>query len=64
MDSSDVGLLVINERHQVQFPSDVEVFYVAPPSLDEFRRWIERWISEKMSSVSGGQASAESEIKD
>ena len=64
MGSSEVGLLVINERHQVQFPSDVEVFYVAPPSLDEFRRWIERWISEKMSSVSGGQTSAESEIKD
>ena len=26
-----VGLLLISERHQVQFPSDIEVFYVSPP---------------------------------
>ena len=38
-----VGLLLISERHQVQFPSDVEVFYVSPPALDEFRRWLQSW---------------------
>ena len=25
--------------HQVQFPPDIEVFYVAPPALDEIKRW-------------------------
>lgn len=33
------GLLFIREGHLVQFPKDVEVFFVAPPALDEIRRW-------------------------
>ena len=37
------GLLLINERHQAQFPSGIEVIYVAPPALDEFRRWVQNW---------------------
>ena len=37
------GLLLINERHQVQFPTDLEVIYIAPPALDEFRRWLQNW---------------------
>ncbi|MDA0989026.1 MAG: hypothetical protein O2783_07925 [Chloroflexi bacterium] len=44
---NEVGLLVINERHQVQFPADVEVFFVAPPALDEFRRWLDAWIAKQ-----------------
>jgi hypothetical protein len=44
---NEVGLLVINEGHQVQFPSDVEVFFVAPPVLDEFRRWLDSWITKQ-----------------
>lgn len=35
----DVGLLFMREGHQLQFPSDIEVFYVAPPALDEIKRW-------------------------
>ena len=42
-----VGLLLISEGHQVQFPSDLEVFYVAPPALDEFRRWFQGWLAEQ-----------------
>ena len=37
------GLLLINERHQAQFSSEIEVIYVAPPALDEFRRWVQNW---------------------
>ena len=40
------GLLIISERHQVQFPSDIEVFYVSPPALDELRRWLETYMIE------------------
>ena len=36
----EAGLFVVNEDHQVQFPSDVQVFYVSPPSLDEIKRWV------------------------
>lgn len=39
----ETGLLLINERHQVQFPGDIEVIYVAPPALDEFKRWLQNW---------------------
>ena len=39
-----VGLLLINERHQVQFPSDLEVIFVSPPALDEYQRWLTNWI--------------------
>ena len=38
---------MISERHQVQFPPDIEVFYIAPPALDDFHRWVQRWASEQ-----------------
>lgn len=43
LQSDETGLLLINERHQVQFPTDIEVFYIAPPALDEYRRWVQNW---------------------
>jgi hypothetical protein len=36
----EAGLLFIREEHSVQFPSDVEVFSVFPPALDEIHRWL------------------------
>ncbi|MYB48396.1 MAG: hypothetical protein F4X72_03855 [Dehalococcoidia bacterium] len=38
---NEVGALFIGQDHRVQFPTDVQVFYVSPPSLDEYRRWVE-----------------------
>jgi len=38
--SDEIGLLVMREGHKVQFPSDIQVFYIAPPALDEIRRWL------------------------
>lgn len=38
--AGEVGLLFISEDHKLQFPSSIEVFYVAPPALDEIHRWI------------------------
>ena len=43
LQADETGLLLINERHQVQFSADIEVFYVAPPALDEYRRWVQNW---------------------
>ena len=37
--SDEVGVLFIREGHGVQFPRDIAVFSIAPPSLDEIRRW-------------------------
>ena len=38
--TDEIGILLMRENHQVQFPSDIQVFYVAPPALDEIKRWI------------------------
>ena len=45
LQADETGLLLINERHQVQFPTDIEVFYIAPPALDEYRRWVQNWVA-------------------
>ena len=42
----EVAVLLIGERHQVQFPGDIEVIYVSPPALEEFHRWLRDWLSD------------------
>jgi hypothetical protein len=37
---NEIGILLMRENHQVQFPADIQVFYVAPPALDEIKRWL------------------------
>jgi hypothetical protein len=37
---NETGLLLMRENHQVQIPPDIQVFYVAPPALDEIKRWL------------------------
>ena len=55
---NEVVLLLIGERHQVQFPLDVEVFYVSPPALDEYHRWLQDWLAqqEKGAETEAGEA--------
>jgi len=43
LESEAVGVLFLREGHRVQFPSDIQVFYIAPPSLDVLRRTINDW---------------------
>ena len=50
----ETGLLLINERHQVQFSSDIEVIYIAPPALDEFRRWLQNWSEQLQREMASG----------
>jgi len=38
--AEEIGILFMREGHQVQFPAEIEVFYVAPPALDEVNRWL------------------------
>jgi hypothetical protein len=37
---NETGILIMAEGHQIQFPQDIQLFYVAPPSLDEIKRWL------------------------
>ena len=41
LQEDETGILVIRDDHRVQFPSDLQVFYVAPPALNELCKWIE-----------------------
>ena len=40
LQEGEVGALFASEDHRIQFPADVQVFYVAPPSLDALKRWM------------------------
>jgi len=40
LQDNEVAMFFIREGHMVQFPPDLEVFMVAPPILDEIRRWL------------------------
>ncbi|MFC1941388.1 hypothetical protein ACFLWL_03185 [Chloroflexota bacterium] len=37
---NEAAMLFIREGHMVQFPSDIEVFSVVPPALNEIYRWL------------------------
>ncbi len=34
------AIVIMNEGHHVRFPQDIQVFYVAPPALDDIKRWL------------------------
>ncbi len=34
------AIVIMGENHQVNFPSDIQVFYISPPALDELKRWL------------------------
>ena len=37
--ADEIGILFMREGHKITFPSDIEIFYVSPPALDEIKRW-------------------------
>ncbi len=39
LDGDEVGVFFMREGYQVRFKSDIQVFYVSPPALDEIKRW-------------------------
>ncbi|TET13259.1 MAG: hypothetical protein E3J81_09130 [Dehalococcoidia bacterium] len=57
----DIGILLMREGHQVQFPTDIEVFYVAPPGLDEIKRWIRAREEELQTSMDEDSTDKDSE---
>jgi hypothetical protein len=60
----EAGLLFIREEHSVQFPSDIEVFSIFPPTLDEIHRWYRNQAMleiEKLAEESKGKTKGEAE---
>jgi hypothetical protein len=39
----EAALLIIGQEHALQFPNDIQVFYISPPSLDEIRRLLREY---------------------
>jgi hypothetical protein len=37
---NETAILIMGEGHHVRFPDDIRVFYIAPPALDEIKRWM------------------------
>jgi hypothetical protein len=37
---NETCIVIMGENHRVQFPNDAQLFYVAPPALDEVKRWL------------------------
>ncbi len=37
---NEIGMVMMRESHQVQFPADIQVFYISPPALDDIKRWL------------------------
>jgi len=53
------GLLLVGEGHRLQFPSDIEVFSVVPPALDELHRWLRDQASQRTEKDEASAASAD-----
>jgi hypothetical protein len=53
------GLLLVGEGHRLQFPSDIEVFSVVPPALDELHRWLRDQAAQRAEKDEASAASAD-----
>ena len=45
---SESAILVIGDNHRVQFPGDIEVFYISPPALNDLQRWLDDRMREQV----------------
>jgi hypothetical protein len=37
---NETAILIMGEGHKVKFAQDIKLFYIAPPALDELKRWL------------------------
>lgn len=49
--ANKVGVLIISQDHQVQFPEDTKVFYIAPPALNQIEGYIRDQSTKKASDI-------------
>ena len=53
---NDIVILMLQEGHKIQFPSDIDVFYVSPPALNDLEKYVR---DEYMKEMKKRQAEAE-----
>ncbi|MCL2141101.1 MAG: hypothetical protein FWH42_05525 [Dehalococcoidia bacterium] len=47
LQSDECAVFFIREEHHLQYPSDIQLFYVAPPALDTFKRELRKQQEER-----------------
>ena len=57
----EVGVLFVREDHHIQFPSNIQVFYVAPPGLDALKRWMDAQMRPAAQAGERAQSTGQSE---
>ena len=57
LSDGEAGVLFISEGHRVQFAADIQVFFVAPPSQDALKRWLDNQMRAYASAEQGAQSS-------
>lgn len=60
LQEDESAALFIREDHRVQFPSDIQVFYVAPPALDALKRWMDAQVRAQQAATQPDTQSPES----
>ena len=60
LQEGETAALFIREDHRVQFPSDIQVFYVAPPALDALKRWMDVQVQAQQAEMQSEEQSTES----
>ena len=56
LQENESGVLFISEGHRVQFPTNIQVFFVAPPALNSLKRWIDDQMRATMQPQPGGES--------
>mgnify|MGYP007026272884 FL=1 len=58
LQEGESAALFIREDHRVQFPSDIQVFYVAPPALDALKRWMDSEVQAQKAAMQSEEQTA------
>ena len=55
---AEAGLLIMKDedRSKLQFPKDIEVFLITPPSYDDIMRWFRERMSRSLKEDNGGKS--------
>ena len=51
LEDDGIGVLFISEDHRVQFPADIQVFYVSPPTQNEIKQAIEAYYKQPVDPI-------------
>jgi len=48
LSENQIGILFVREDHKIQFINDIQIFFIAPPGLDELKKWLDKSMSQQL----------------